>query len=87
MGDPAIWIAGLAAAATLLSLLFGILRKPAFVPAHAVEDLREEVEDLRRRCADCREELARLRSALRDAIDRAEWWQEQYRKLKEKTDP
>lgn len=85
-GDLANWISGAALFVSLGVLLLGYLRRSPFVPASTAEELRQELVDQRQRNAELREENNRLRGTLRDALDRVEWWQEQYRRIRTRDD-
>ncbi len=93
MAEPAYWIAGGALLVSTVALIFGFLRKPAFVSAATAMDLKDEINKLERRIENLERDngvllqrngsLEQQINALRGTV---EWWQSVYRNLKEETD-
>lgn len=80
------WIAIAALAVSVLVLFIGIFTKRPFVATTVADELRDEIEDLRKKVSNLNTEVVSLTAQLAMVIRDRNWWQDEYRKLKEQAD-
>jgi hypothetical protein len=82
MGEPAIWIGIVALIISVVVGIGGYLQKKPFVSLGSYDNLRREAEELRAVVVRLTTRVASLETHLDAAISEREFWQDEYRKLR-----